>query len=72
MEKLEARLMVIDNKNEKDLDEAEAILEGYLHQITRLENYILRKRIEVAQNKSNVQSALNWIVDCLHKIDFPW
>ena len=51
--------MVIDNKNEKDLDEAEAILEGYLHQITRLENYILRKRIEVAQNKSNVQSALN-------------
>ena len=59
MEKLEVRLMVIDNKNEKDLDEAEAILEGYLHQITRLENYILRKRIEVAQNKSNVQSALN-------------
>ena len=51
MEKIEARLISFDTDDPSKFDEAERLLERYLHQVSQLENFILHRRMAILEEK---------------------
>lgn len=51
MEKIEARLVSFETDDPSKYDEAERLLDKYLHQISQLENFILHRRMAILEAK---------------------